>query len=83
MMLENSISVHVYSRIAREEAIWFPPGEGCTVIGRLRLMFGAVGPPPTYSRVSINACVGVEGVLGLVCARKLGVGVLGSRVVVV
>jgi hypothetical protein len=32
VMLENSMFVQVSSRAAREEVVWFPPGEGCTII---------------------------------------------------
>jgi hypothetical protein len=70
MMLENSMSVQVSNKAAREEAVWFPPGEGCTVMGRLCLLFGAVGPPLTYSRVCRYACVEGERVLEYVCIRQ-------------
>ncbi len=64
MKLENSMSLQVFSRADREDAVSCPPGEGCTLFGRFRLLFGAVGPPSRFSRVCWYACVGGGGCVG-------------------
>jgi len=76
-MLENSMSVQVSSRVDMEETVWFPPGEECTGIGRFRLMFGAVGPPPPFSWVCRYACVG-GGSVGACLCSEIKCGCIGS-----
>ena len=61
--------VHVPSNVVGEEAVWVPPDAGLTICGRLRLLCGAVDPPPRCSRDCDYACARGLGVWNLVFAR--------------
>jgi hypothetical protein len=76
MMLANSVFVQVSNNVVMEEAVWAPSGAWYTICGRLRLLFGAVGLPPRFSRVWEYASARGVGERGLVFARKKGVGVV-------
>jgi hypothetical protein len=54
-MLANSVSVQVSSNFVGEETVWVPSGPSFTIRGRSRLLFGALGPPPRWSRGWENA----------------------------